>query len=113
DFWGLNMATAQPPQGSSASSPKLETRLFESATIGLLGRSARPATPFEFAHHVRESCKQAPCDFLLSLERIWECDAYRAGDGVHASWLERRARFEPRWRPFLRRFNRKHREILQ
>lgn len=52
------------------------------------------------------------CDFLFSLERIRTCDAYRAGDGVHAAWLERRARFEPFWKPWLRRFNSKHHELL-
>ena len=52
------------------------------------------------------------CDFLFSLERIRTCDCYRAGDGVHAAYLERRAHFEPWWQPWLRRFSRKHLEIL-
>src|SRR5882724_6910749 len=52
------------------------------------------------------------CDFLFSLERIRTCDACRAGDGVHAAWLERRAQFEPAWKSWFRRFSRKHREIL-
>jgi len=52
------------------------------------------------------------CDFLFSLERIRTCDAYRAGDGVHAAWLERRAKFEPAWKGWFRRFSGKHREIL-
>ncbi len=52
------------------------------------------------------------CDFLFSLERIHTCDAYRAGDGVHAAWLERRAKFEPAWKGWFRRFSGKHREIL-
>ena len=38
------------------------------------------------------------CDRLFSLERVWRCDCYRAGDGVHRAWLERRARVEPSWR---------------
>src|SRR5258708_4364884 len=52
-------------------------------------------------------------DLLVSLERVWSCDLYRAGDGVHAAWLERRAAFEPAWRGFLRHFNPKHRELLE
>jgi UDP-glucose:(heptosyl)LPS alpha-1,3-glucosyltransferase len=52
------------------------------------------------------------CDFLFSLERVRTCDAYRAGDGVHAAWLERRARFEPPWKGWFRRFSGKHREVL-
>lgn len=52
------------------------------------------------------------CDVVFSLERMARCDVYRAGDGVHAAWLERRAAFEPGWRRWARRFNRKHRELL-
>src|SRR5947209_15232540 len=29
----------------------------------------------------------------MSLERVWCCDVYRAGDGVHQAWLNRRRRF--------------------
>ncbi len=52
------------------------------------------------------------CDLLLSFDRVWRCEAYRAGDGVHAAWLDRRAHYEPFWKPLLRRFNRNHRELL-
>ena len=49
---------------------------------------------------------------MFSLERVWRCDCYRAGDGVHGAWLERRARVEPAWRVRLRAWNPKHRQIL-
>ena len=52
------------------------------------------------------------CDLLFSLERVWACDCYRAGDGVHRAWLERRAQAEPAWRSRLRRWNPKHRQLL-
>jgi UDP-glucose:(heptosyl)LPS alpha-1,3-glucosyltransferase len=52
------------------------------------------------------------CDFVFSLERLHTCDAYRAGDGVHAAWLELRKKFEPPWKAWFRRFSGKHREIL-
>ena len=65
-----------------------------------------------FADTFRQLAPKHSCDFILSLERIWKCDAYRAGDGVHADWLERRAKFEPRWRAMFRGFNPKHRQIL-
>ena len=53
------------------------------------------------------------CDYLFSLERVWRCDCYRAGDGVHRAWLERRKEFEPFWKPLSRSlFNRKHRQLL-
>ena len=62
------------------------------------------ASPRVFADALAASKPRERCDFLFSLERVWECDAYRAGDGVHAAWLARRALFEPAWRVFLRRF---------
>ncbi len=69
-------------------------------------------SPQKFADALADTRAGEKCDFLFSFERIHACDAYRAGDGVHAAWLERRPRFEAMWRPWLRRFNPKHREIL-
>ena len=69
-------------------------------------------SPRSFADAMIALRPRDACDFLFSLERIRTCDAYRAGDGVHAAWLERRAQFEPVWKPWLRRFSGKHREIL-
>lgn len=69
-------------------------------------------TPLQFAHALRS--RKRDFDFLFSLERVWECDIYRAGDGVHASWLHRRKQFEPTWKSWLRYFSgRKHMEILE
>ena len=76
--------------------------------VRLAGKSPR-----EFADALAASKPRGRCDFLFSLERVWSCDAYRAGDGVHAAWLARRAMFEPAWRSFFRRFNGKHRDLLQ
>jgi len=73
-------------------------------------------SPREFADSLRriQSSPEGPqCDFLFSLERVWKCDCFRAGDGVHRAWLERRARHEPRWKSLFRGFNRKHRELLE
>ena len=70
-------------------------------------------SPQKFADALAARRVHAECDFLFSLERLRTCDAYRAGDGVHAAWLERRARFEPSWKPWLRRFSAKHRETLE
>lgn len=49
----------------------------------------------------------------MSLERVWRCDVYRAGDGVHQAWLNRRRKFEMPLQRFVRGLNRKHRDILQ
>ncbi len=72
--------------------------------VRVAGRS-----PMAFARGVERS--GAGCDLVLSLERIFGCDVYRAGDGVHRAWLERRAEYEPGWRRWGRVFNRKHREL--
>ena len=64
----------------------------------------------------RERNPLAQCDFLFSLERVWNCDCYRAGDGVHRAWLARRGAVEPIWkrvRRALNPFDFKHRELLR
>lgn len=45
-------------------------------------------------------------DLVQSHERLTCCDVYRAGDGVHQAWLERRAGGEPRWRDRLTPYHR-------
>lgn len=69
-------------------------------------------SPRSFADALLKLRAREACDFLFSLERVWSCHGYRAGDGVHAEWLERRAQFEPFWRSLFRRFNVKHQEML-
>ena len=71
------------------------------------------ASPRGFADGLRKARPRERCDRVYSLERVWECDAYRAGDGVHRAWLERRRRFEPKWRGWVRGFQAKHRELLE
>jgi UDP-glucose:(heptosyl)LPS alpha-1,3-glucosyltransferase len=53
------------------------------------------------------------CDVVLSLERIWRCDVYRAGDGVHRAWLQRRAEVGGRLQKLSRVLNRTHSAILR
>ena len=52
------------------------------------------------------------CDIHLGLERVPGCEVYRAGDGVHAAWLARRAAFEPLWKRATRWLNPKHSQLL-
>jgi len=66
-----------------------------------------------FANGLKQVRPQIRCDVLMSLERVWNCDVYRAGDGVHRAWLARRRKFEIPLERFIRRLNRKHRDILQ
>src|SRR5881394_1727779 len=60
-----------------------------------------------------EKVSREKCDVLLSLERVWRCDVYRAGDGVHQAWLTRRRKFEMPLQRFVRGINRKHQDILK
>jgi UDP-glucose:(heptosyl)LPS alpha-1,3-glucosyltransferase len=68
--------------------------------------------PIAFADEIERIDPRKHCDVLLSLERIWQCDFFRAGDGVHRSWLERRAQFDGTLQKFARRLRAKDREIL-
>ena len=66
-----------------------------------------------FADELKTTRPQLSCDVLMSLERVWCCNVYRAGDGVHQAWLNRRRRFEMPLQRFVRSLNRNHRDILQ
>src|SRR5437773_8450761 len=66
-----------------------------------------------FANELKQIRPRLACDVLFSLERVWSCDVYRAGDGVHRAWLLRRRKFELPLKQFVRAINRKHRDLLQ
>jgi UDP-glucose:(heptosyl)LPS alpha-1,3-glucosyltransferase len=66
-----------------------------------------------FADELEQIRPQLRCDVLFSFERVWNCDVYRAGDGVHRAWLARRRKFEIPLKQFVRAANRKHRDLLQ
>src|SRR5436189_1349421 len=65
-----------------------------------------------FADELEQIRPRLDCGVLVSLERIWSCDVYRAGDGVHRAWLARRRKFELPLKQFARALNRKHRDLL-
>lgn len=71
------------------------------------------ATPRAFADALAAARPREKCGRLFSLERVWSCDCYRAGDGVHRGALAQRARFEPGLRTWFRKFSRAHRELLE
>jgi UDP-glucose:(heptosyl)LPS alpha-1,3-glucosyltransferase len=60
----------------------------------------RAARPRLFAEEVRRAVGMDRYDCVFSLERTLRQDVYRAGDGVHRVWLERRREFGPWWRKF-------------
>jgi len=65
-----------------------------------------------FADELEKVQPRRECDVLMSLERIWRCDVYRAGDGVHRAWLERRNEIAGPLQKLSRLLNRKHSATL-
>ena len=93
--------------------------------VVLLTAGEWPAEDWNFGTIVRLKAKSAigfadelekvlpeNCDVLLSLERVWRCDVYRAGDGVHRAWLQRRDEIGGPLQKLSRLFNRKHSAAL-
>ena len=76
-------------------------------------RRVQSGSVMGFAEGLEQMRPQIRCNVLMSLERVWNCDVYRAGDGVHRGWLTRRRKFEIPLKRFVRGLNRKHRDILQ
>jgi UDP-glucose:(heptosyl)LPS alpha-1,3-glucosyltransferase len=70
-------------------------------------------SPIGFGDELQKIQASLRCDVLFSLERVWSCDVYRAGDGVHRAWLERRRRFELPLKRFVRSLTPKHRDLLR
>lgn len=70
------------------------------------------ASATAFADELEKIQPRRDCDVLMSLERIWRCDVYRAGDGVHRAWLERRNQIAGPLQKLSRLLNRKHSATL-
>jgi glycosyltransferase involved in cell wall biosynthesis len=68
--------------------------------------------PWEFARAVARWREGWPDGLVFSLERLFSADCYRAGDGVLAAWLQRRAVYDPCWESRLRSFFPKQRRML-
>jgi len=66
-----------------------------------------------FADELEKLPARRECDVLLSLERVWRCDVYRAGDGVHRAWLKRRNEIAGPLQKLSRLLNRKHSAALR
>ena len=65
-------------------------------------RRLQSGSPIGFANGLEQIRPQLHCDVLLALERVWNCDVYRAGDGVHRAWLARKRKFELPLERFVR-----------
>jgi UDP-glucose:(heptosyl)LPS alpha-1,3-glucosyltransferase len=71
-------------------------------TLHQVEASATRATRnLQFANAVQEKLAREKFDCVFSLERTLQQDVYRAGDGVHRVWLEKRKQFSPWWRNIL------------
>jgi UDP-glucose:(heptosyl)LPS alpha-1,3-glucosyltransferase len=70
-------------------------------------------SPLAFANELEKAREGSRGEVLISLERVCRCDVYRAGDGLHQAWLNRRESYEMPWRKFIRRWQRNHRELLR
>jgi UDP-glucose:(heptosyl)LPS alpha-1,3-glucosyltransferase len=75
----------------------------EGVTLHSVGSSGSRATRgLRFAEAVQNKLAGEKFDCVFSLERTLKQDVYRAGDGVHRVWLERRRQFAPWWKkPFV------------
>jgi len=117
-----------PTGGAEAYLKRLATGIIEAGhEVQLIATSEWPMdqSPFRsikrlraesvigFADELAQIRPQLDCDVLFSLERVWSCNVYRAGDGVHRAWLARRRKFELPLKQFVRGLTRKHRDLLQ
>jgi UDP-glucose:(heptosyl)LPS alpha-1,3-glucosyltransferase len=95
------------------------TRLFTDASWPAREWSWGPITRLrgETAHRFADELERAEpkkdCDLILSLERVWQCDVYRAGDGSHQAWMQRRDAASTVVRRWLRRLKTRDRDILK
>jgi UDP-glucose:(heptosyl)LPS alpha-1,3-glucosyltransferase len=70
-------------------------------------------SPIGFASELERMRTELRGDVLFSLERVWSCDVYRAGDGVHRAWLDRRRKVELPLKRFVRSLSSKHGDLLR
>ena len=66
-----------------------------------------------FAWFAARAVRRESFDVVQSHERTWCQDVYRAGDGCHREWLERRSSYLPPLKKWSFRFNWFHQLILK
>jgi len=60
--------------------------------------ATRATRNLHFANAVKPELARERFDCIFSLERTLQQDVYRAGDGVHRVWLQKRKQFSPWWK---------------
>ena len=73
---------------------------------------SRAERPRCFAEAVNAALQHERFDCVFSLERTLKQDVYRAGDGLHRVWLQRRRQFAPWWKRPLVGLGEFHRNML-
>ncbi len=73
---------------------------------------ARAEKPLRFAEAVNAALQHERFDCVFSLERTLKQDVYRAGDGLHRVWLQRRRQFAPWWKRPLVGLGAFHRNMM-
>ncbi len=76
-------------------------------------RAPRSTRDTRFAKAACEIVERMPGVLVQSHERMACCDIYRAGDGVHAAYLEHRARSIGSIRRFFQNISGYHRDVLR
>lgn len=74
--------------------------------------SGRTGRDRAFARCVQATIAEHDFDLVQTHERIPGCSIFRAGDGVHAAWLARRAPFLPPLARYAQQFSPYHRYVL-
>jgi UDP-glucose:(heptosyl)LPS alpha-1,3-glucosyltransferase len=74
---------------------------------------SRAHRPLHFADAVAAELDPQRFDCVFSLERTRRQDVYRAGDGVHRVWLQRRREFSPWWKKPAVGLGAFHRNLLR
>lgn len=83
----------------------------EEARAGMSQTVLRGGTPGDFASSVARWRKTWGEGLVFSFERLLGADCYRAGDGVHVAWMQRRLEYDPLTHVVLRRVSGKHRDL--
>ncbi len=90
-----------------------DRRWPEEACAGLAQHTIDARGPWAFAREVARWRATWGGGLVFSFERLLAADCYRAGDGVHAAWLRRRAVYDPWWEVVMRRLLPKQRQLLR
>ena len=75
----------------------LYAEAWDTKAEGVTFHAVQSDGPVEFAEGVKSALVAETFDCIFSLERTLQQDVYRAGDGLHRVWLERRKQFNPWW----------------